>query len=155
MVWLGRADDQVKVRGFRVEPAEVELAIRALDQPGIEEAAVVARRRDSGDSSLAAFLVGTPGTVDLAEVRSRLRATLPDHMVPSHFAWLPALPLTPPAANATTPPCAAVLSRALPQPDAPRPGTPTSVPWRTSWANSSAYRLPASTTTSSNSAAPR
>ncbi|MGV9253899.1 amino acid adenylation domain-containing protein [Streptomyces sp. NPDC003697] len=95
VVWLGRADDQVKIRGFRVEPAEVELAIRALDQPGIEGVAVVARRRDSGDSYLAAFLVGTPETVDLAEVRTRLRATLPDHMVPSHLAWLPALPLTP------------------------------------------------------------
>ncbi|MFI5818155.1 amino acid adenylation domain-containing protein [Streptomyces rishiriensis] len=95
IVWLGRADDQVKVRGFRVEPAEVELAIRALEEPGIEEAAVVARRRDNGESYLTAFLVGTPETVDLSEVRSRLRAVLPDHMVPSRLAWLPALPLTP------------------------------------------------------------
>ncbi|WP_255955418.1 amino acid adenylation domain-containing protein [Streptomyces odontomachi] len=94
VVWLGRADDQVKVRGFRVEPAEVELAIMALDHPGIEEAAVVARRRD-GDSYLAAFLVGSPDAVDTAELRSRLRATLPDHMVPAHLAWLDALPLTP------------------------------------------------------------
>ncbi|GHH88800.1 non-ribosomal peptide synthetase [Streptomyces sulfonofaciens] len=95
VVWRGRADDQVKVRGFRVEPAEVELALMALDQPGVEEAAVVARRRDGGDSYLAAFLVGSPDTVDLAELRGRLRATLPEHMVPSHLSWLPALPLTP------------------------------------------------------------
>ncbi len=95
VVWLGRADDQVKVRGFRVEPAEVEMAIMALAQPGIEEAAVVARRRDGAESYLAAFLVGAADTVDLADVRRQLRATLPDHMVPTQLAWLPALPLTP------------------------------------------------------------
>ncbi|MER7701949.1 amino acid adenylation domain-containing protein [Kitasatospora sp. NPDC097605] len=97
LVWLGRADSQVKVRGFRVELAEVEIAIGKLaeEQPGIREAAVVARRREGADAFLAAFLVGDPRSVDLDEVRTRLRAALPDHMVPSHLEWLPRLPLTP------------------------------------------------------------
>jgi amino acid adenylation domain-containing protein len=97
LVYLGRADNQVKVRGFRVEPAEVEFAVLALaeDHPGIREVAVVGRRRDAGDAFLAAFLVGDPGSVDLDQVRTRLRATLPEHMVPSYFTWLPALPMTP------------------------------------------------------------
>ena len=97
LVYLGRADDQVKVRGFRVEPAEVEFAVLALaeDHPGIREVAVVGRRRDAGDAFLAAFLVGDPGSADLGGIRTRLRATLPEHMVPSYFTWLPELPMTP------------------------------------------------------------
>ncbi|MGC9498551.1 amino acid adenylation domain-containing protein [Streptomyces sp. WG7] len=99
LAWLGRADSQVKVRGFRVEPAEVELAIAKLAEEqsasGIREAAVVSRRREGGDAFLAAFLVGDPEAVDLDEVRSRLRAVLPDHMMPSHLEWLASLPLTP------------------------------------------------------------
>ncbi|MEU3781173.1 amino acid adenylation domain-containing protein [Streptomyces sp900129855] len=99
LAWLGRADSQVKVRGFRVEPAEVELAIAKLAEEqsmsGIREAAVVSRRREGGDAFLAAFLVGDPEAVDLDEVRSRLRAVLPDYMMPSHLQWLASLPLTP------------------------------------------------------------
>ncbi|MBO1414063.1 non-ribosomal peptide synthetase [Streptomyces sp. FH025] len=97
LVWLGRADSQVKVRGFRVELAEVELAIAKLaeEQPGIREAAVVARRREGADAFLAAFLVGDAEAVELDEVRTRLRTVLPDYMVPSHLEWLPRLPLTP------------------------------------------------------------
>ncbi|MFF8594416.1 amino acid adenylation domain-containing protein [Streptomyces sp. NPDC015220] len=97
LVWLGRADSQVKVRGFRVELAEVEIAIAKLaeEQPGIREAAVVARRREGADAFLAAFLVGDPAAVDLDEVRARLRTALPDYMMPSHLEWLPRLPLTP------------------------------------------------------------
>ncbi|MEU1131778.1 amino acid adenylation domain-containing protein [Streptomyces sp. NPDC005900] len=97
LVWLGRADSQVKVRGYRVELAEVEIAIAKLaeEQPGIREAAVVARRREGADAFLAAFLVGDAAAVDLDEVRTRLRGALPDYMVPSHLEWLPRLPLTP------------------------------------------------------------
>ena len=97
LVWLGRADSQVKVRGYRVELAEVDIAIAKLAEEltGIREAAVVARRRDGADAFLAAFLVGDPAAVDLDEVRARLRMTLPDYMVPSHLEWLPRLPLTP------------------------------------------------------------
>ncbi|GAA3737428.1 non-ribosomal peptide synthetase [Salinactinospora qingdaonensis] len=97
VVWLGRADDQVKVRGFRIEPAEVELAIlRQTDAAaGVREAAVVAHRRDGVDAFLTAFLVGDPEAVDLDELANQLRAKLPAPMVPAHFVWLAALPLTP------------------------------------------------------------
>ncbi|MCC3766310.1 non-ribosomal peptide synthetase [Streptomyces sp. UNOC14_S4] len=99
LAWLGRADSQVKVRGFRVELAEVELAIAKLAEEqaasGIREVAVVARRREGGDAFLAAFLVGDADVVDLDEVRGRLRAVLPDYMMPSHLEWLASLPLTP------------------------------------------------------------
>ncbi|HZF87479.1 non-ribosomal peptide synthetase [Streptomyces sp.] len=97
IVCLGRADAQVKVRGYRVEPAEVELAVSrfAAAHPGIQEAAVVARRREGNDSFLAVFLTGDPDGADLALLRKQLRTVLPDYMMPSHFEWLAALPLTP------------------------------------------------------------
>lgn len=100
-VWLGRADNQVKVRGFRVEPAEIEVAITAMadEFPGIRSAAVVARKRGDGvDSFLVAFLLGDEQVrenVDLDEIRTRLRAVLPEYMVPAHLAWLDRLPMTP------------------------------------------------------------
>ncbi|MEV8510452.1 amino acid adenylation domain-containing protein [Actinoplanes sp. NPDC051475] len=93
---LERVDTQVKVRGFRVEPAEVELAVLGLaaHHPGIREVAVVARRRDT-EAYLAAFLVGEESRVDLEDVRRLLRASLPAHLVPARFTWLPRLPRTP------------------------------------------------------------
>ncbi|MFF8812378.1 amino acid adenylation domain-containing protein [Streptomyces pactum] len=97
VVCTGRSDSQVKVRGFRVEPAEVELAITrfAADHPGLAEAAVVARRRDGNDSFLAAFLTGDPARADLDRLAKQLRSVLPEYLVPSHYQWLDALPLTP------------------------------------------------------------
>ncbi|WP_406737236.1 amino acid adenylation domain-containing protein [Streptomyces sp. NBC_00853] len=97
VVFLGRDDAQVKVRGFRVEPAEVELAVTDLAEryPGLRDAAVVARRHENGEVFLAAFLLGEGTSEDLADVRERLRATLPDYMVPSHLQWVSQWPLTP------------------------------------------------------------
>ncbi|MEV0198035.1 amino acid adenylation domain-containing protein [Nonomuraea sp. NPDC050691] len=88
--FLGRIDDQVKVRGFRVELGEVTAALRAL--PQVAEAFVQpvgegARRR------LAAWV--TPSMVDAAQVRAALRERLPDYMVPAAIGTLDALPLTP------------------------------------------------------------
>jgi thioesterase domain-containing protein/acyl carrier protein len=97
LVWVARTDTQTKIRGYRVEPLEVEIAIMKLAQRyrGIREAAVVARRREGVDSFLAAFLVGDEAAVDLDEVRRELRESLPDYMVPSHFTWLERMPLNP------------------------------------------------------------
>ncbi|MGK4585674.1 amino acid adenylation domain-containing protein [Kitasatospora sp. HPMI-4] len=97
VVCVGRADSQVKVRGFRVEPAEVEVAITrfAADHPGLSEVAVVARQREGNDSFLAAFLVGDPERADLVQLGKQLRSVLPGYLVPTHFEWLTALPLTP------------------------------------------------------------
>ncbi|WP_443048513.1 amino acid adenylation domain-containing protein [Streptomyces sp. NBC_00272] len=97
VVFLGRDDAQVKVRGFRVEPAEVELAVTGLAHgfPGLRDAAVVARERADGETFLAAFLLGEGTDEDLTGVREGLRAVLPAHMVPSHLQWVSRWPLTP------------------------------------------------------------
>ncbi|MFI1198700.1 amino acid adenylation domain-containing protein [Streptomyces sp. NPDC020883] len=97
IAYAGRADTQVKVRGHRVELAEVELALNGLaaQYPGLRDAAVVARQHDNGDCLLAAFLVGEDTGADLTAIRRQLRTALPDHMMPSHLQWIPDLPLTP------------------------------------------------------------
>ncbi|MCA1811833.1 MAG: amino acid adenylation domain-containing protein, partial [Halobacteriales archaeon] len=91
--FLGRTDGQVKVRGHRVETGEVESALAA--HPGLKEVAVVARDGPAG-KQLVAYLVphAPPGPAAL-ECRAFLRERLPDHMVPTAFVALPALPLGP------------------------------------------------------------
>ncbi|MFJ9648260.1 amino acid adenylation domain-containing protein [Streptomyces sp. NPDC101206] len=96
--FVGRADGQVKVRGFRVELGEVEAALAAC--PGVAHAAVAAREGRSGDVRLIGYVVPAgadagAGTCDTAAVRERLRRYLPAHMVPSAVVVLEALPLTP------------------------------------------------------------
>jgi amino acid adenylation domain-containing protein len=91
--FLGRVDQQVKVRGFRVEPGEVEAAL--LRQPGIDRVAVIAREHAPGDRRLVAYLVGSVASPSIRELRGRLGETLPDFMVPSAFVTLAELPLTP------------------------------------------------------------
>ncbi|WP_103352222.1 non-ribosomal peptide synthetase [Amycolatopsis sp. CA-128772] len=87
--YLGRADDQVKIRGFRIEPGEVEAALRAL--PEVADTVVVARH-DDGHARLVAYVV--PGSAaDPARLRTALKATLPEHLVPSVFVPLDRLPL--------------------------------------------------------------
>ncbi|MFJ1741062.1 amino acid adenylation domain-containing protein [Streptomyces microflavus] len=97
IVCLGRADSQVKVRGYRVEPSEVELAITGFlgDHPGLTEAAVVARRRRDDESFLAAFLVGRLSDAGRDLLDKQLRSVLPEYMVPSYYQVLDTLPLSP------------------------------------------------------------
>jgi amino acid adenylation domain-containing protein len=97
IVCLGRADGQVKVRGHRVECAEVELAVLRLaaKHPGIKQVAVVPRELGGSDAVLRAFLVGESHRVETETVRSELRHVLPPHMVPAQFHWIDAMPLTP------------------------------------------------------------
>ncbi|RZT88650.1 non-ribosomal peptide synthase protein (TIGR01720 family)/amino acid adenylation domain-containing protein [Pseudonocardia sediminis] len=89
--FLGRADDQIKLRGFRVEPAEIEAA--AVGHPEVD-AAVVTLRRDGSSPRLVAHLVG-PADLDLGAVRAEIARVLPEYMVPAAFVVLDALPLTP------------------------------------------------------------
>ncbi|MFJ2852383.1 amino acid adenylation domain-containing protein [Streptomyces rubiginosohelvolus] len=95
LLYHGRADDQVKVRGFRVEPGEIVAALQA--RPEIRAAAVVLRQDDpAGPRRLVAYLVptGDPAPLDPAALRTSLARVLPDHMVPSAFVTVPGLPVT-------------------------------------------------------------
>ncbi|XWN30017.1 MAG: non-ribosomal peptide synthase/polyketide synthase [Devosia sp.] len=92
--FLGRIDDQAKIRGMRVEPGEIEAALATC--AGVSHAAVVARQDCDGAARLLAYLVPEAGridAVDLASVRARLKETLPEHMVPSGYVLTPVLPL--------------------------------------------------------------
>ncbi|HEV2146752.1 MAG TPA: amino acid adenylation domain-containing protein [Longimicrobiaceae bacterium] len=92
--FLGRADRQVKVRGHRIEPGEIEAAL--LARPEVREAAVVLREWAPGDERLVAFVAPAPGAAPTAAgVRGSLREQLPEYMVPSHVVVLDALPRTP------------------------------------------------------------
>ncbi|MGW6537877.1 amino acid adenylation domain-containing protein [Streptomyces sp. NPDC055051] len=92
---LGRIDQQIKLRGLRIEPGETEAALRA--QPGVADAAVVLREDRPGDKRLVGYLVAAAGAdePDPSALRAALRRTLPDHQVPAAFTVVPALPLTP------------------------------------------------------------
>ncbi|WP_344446808.1 amino acid adenylation domain-containing protein, partial [Kitasatospora nipponensis] len=91
--FLGRADEQLKIRGFRVELGEVEAALARC--AGVRQAVVVARTGEDGEKRLVGYLTGTAPVDGTDGVRARLAAVLPDFMVPSAFVALPALPLTP------------------------------------------------------------
>ena len=108
--FIGRADGQVKVRGFRIELHEVEVAIAAAR--GIKACAVVPVKDAAGNQMLVAYIVGSEGPPPEAALRQELAAQLPDFMVPSIFVPLERLPIT---ANGK------LDRRALPAPTRQRP----------------------------------
>ncbi|MGK5629468.1 amino acid adenylation domain-containing protein [Streptomyces sp. URMC 123] len=89
--FLGRADQQVKVRGLRIEPGEIEQAL--LERPGVRRAAVTARGGSADSAGLVAYVVGE-GPLDPADLRRGLRDRLPEYMIPKTFVQLESLPLT-------------------------------------------------------------
>ena len=89
--YKGRKDDQIKVRGFRVELGEVEAAVGRLD--GVDQCTVVARNFGNGDVRLIAYVVGE-GSANPRALAEKLSKNLPDYMVPAHWVALQALPLT-------------------------------------------------------------
>ena len=91
LVCLGRADEQLKIRGYRVEPGEVEAALRS--HPAVREAAAAAGG-EAGRKRLAAYLVWQRGErPSAAQLRRFLAARLPEYMIPARFVSLEALPL--------------------------------------------------------------
>ncbi|WP_395297048.1 amino acid adenylation domain-containing protein [Kitasatospora hibisci] len=93
LVYLGRVDDQVQVRGFRVELGEIAAALGTL--PGVARGAALVREDTPGDQRLVGYAVPEPGAApDPADVRAALRRSLPEYMVPSTVVLLDALPLT-------------------------------------------------------------
>ncbi len=89
----GRKDFQVKIRGFRVETGEIEAAL--LAHPGVNQAVVIARNDAVGDKQLVAYTVPEESSKLAAALRSLLRESLPEYMVPSRYVSLGSLPLTP------------------------------------------------------------
>ena len=131
--YLGRIDDQVKIRGFRIELGEIEAVLAT--HPDVAECVVVAREDVASDKRLVAYLVsGNESDPPAEELKTHLRAQLPEYMVPAHFVPLGTLPLTP---NGK------VDRKALPAPDLARedsqrpfvaPRTPTEETLAEVWA---------------------
>ncbi|MEW6121680.1 MAG: Pls/PosA family non-ribosomal peptide synthetase [Pseudomonadota bacterium] len=90
ILFHGRIDDQVKLRGFRMELGEIEA--RMSDLPGINQATVVLRKDDGIDRLVAFVVMDTGVALDRGAIRSGLKATLPPYMVPSHFEEMAVLP---------------------------------------------------------------
>lgn len=91
---LGRSDYQVKIRGIRVEPGEVEAAL--CEHPAVREAVVVTAADRAAETRLIAYLVLRSGErLDLSELRPFLKRKLPEFMIPAGFEILDAMPLTP------------------------------------------------------------
>ncbi|WP_157758926.1 non-ribosomal peptide synthetase [Cystobacter fuscus] len=89
--YLGRIDDQVKVRGYRIEPGEIEQGL--LRHPAVKQALVMARPVRGPELELVAYVVSTE-EVPAPALRELLRRTLPEHMVPGWFVRMERMPLT-------------------------------------------------------------
>jgi amino acid adenylation domain-containing protein len=115
--FLGRLDDQAKVRGYRIEPGEIETALQ--QHPDVRETVVMLREDGSDDKRLVAYVIARRQPApSVNELRDFLREKLPDYMVPAAFVALDGFPLTP---NGK------VDRRALPLPDLSRPALSDSV----------------------------
>ncbi len=91
--YIGRLDDQVKVRGFRVELGEIEAAL--LEHEAVRQCAVVLREHEGGDKRLVGYVVPSEeGTVREEQLRRHLRGKLPEYMVPWVIVELKEMPLT-------------------------------------------------------------
>lgn len=108
--FLGRRDDQVKVRGYRIEIGEVEVVLNGIE--GVKQAVVTAKSDLAGQSKLIAYLVASSEDIHTPFVRKQLESLLPEYMIPSSFVWLEAFPKTT---------SGKVDKKALPAPEQKRP----------------------------------
>ena len=91
--YLGRMDHQVKVRGYRIEPGEIEAALRS--HQAVREALVLAREGTPGERQLVAYVIAGADVPSAGELREHLQRTLPEHMIPPAFVSLEGFPLSP------------------------------------------------------------
>lgn len=108
--FLGRIDDQIKIRGYRVEPGEIEVALSYL--PGIQQAIVVADEDANQQKRLVAYLQALGTKPSLADIREQLVQSLPDYMIPAVFEWIEVIPKTS---------SGKIDKKALPKPNMERP----------------------------------
>jgi thioesterase domain-containing protein/aryl carrier-like protein len=92
LVHIGRSDFQVKIRGFRVELGEIEVALARVAK--LENVVVAAKEDSIGNKNLVAYLLAGDSPPGATELRNALREELPEYMIPSHFVFLDAFPLT-------------------------------------------------------------
>ncbi|MDM5300447.1 surfactin non-ribosomal peptide synthetase SrfAA [Bacillus subtilis] len=104
IAYIGRIDQQVKVRGYRIELSEIEVQLAQLSE--VQDAAVTAVKDKGGNTAIAAYV--TPETADIEALKSALKETLPDYMIPAFWVTLNELPVT---ANGK------VDRKSLPEPD--------------------------------------
>jgi amino acid adenylation domain-containing protein len=91
--FLGRADHQVKIRGLRIEPGEIQA--RLAEHPDVSDAAVLALQDGSAEMRLVAYVIADASVVSIDQLRRHLAVHLPEYMIPSAFVFLDAFPLTP------------------------------------------------------------
>ncbi|WP_275394441.1 non-ribosomal peptide synthetase/type I polyketide synthase [Aliiroseovarius sp. Z3] len=121
LMYHGRSDHQVKIRGSRVELGEVEVALAA--QPGVSEAVATTTLDGGGDTLLLAFVTAVDGhALDAQSLRNTLADTLPDYMVPARIQVLDAMPLNPNGKTDRT--ALTEMSQTGPASDQPRDSTP-------------------------------
>ncbi|MCB0062513.1 MAG: amino acid adenylation domain-containing protein, partial [Caldilineaceae bacterium] len=111
---LGRKDQMVKIRGYRVELTAIEAEL--MTHPLIDNAVVVAHEDAAGNKQLVAYLIAQLSGAEVATLRNTLQKRLPDYMIPSHFMMLDTIPVT---ANGK------IDRKALPAPPKSRPDLPT------------------------------
>lgn len=92
LVYLGRIDNQVKIKGFRIELDEVETIVNQLD--GVRECAVLAREDATGEKRLIAYVVEDGAQSEVDDLRKAMKAKVPDYLVPTTFVKMESLPLT-------------------------------------------------------------
>jgi thioesterase domain-containing protein len=91
--FIGRVDNQVKLRGFRIELAEIEAVLSKF--LGSDEAVVTVREDTPGNKRLVAYIRANSGEYSMPDLKSQLRLHLPDYMIPSTFVFVSEFPLTP------------------------------------------------------------
>ena len=126
--YLGRADDQVKLRGFRIEPGEIEACLRS--HPDVKDAVVALRGDASGQDRLVAYVVAEDADAppSAGALKAFVAARLPDHMVPAAVVQISAVPLSPNGKrdrSALPDPPRLALLRAGRSPEAPAAGLET------------------------------